>query len=258
MTDVPPPGTPDHDPFGQTVQPPPPGLPGYPSQQWNPIYPPHNPGLPPHRDDAGSSRTKAVWALVLAILPLCVTWIAAAVLAIIVLAGPRDGQRRGRGMAWSALVIVALWVVGSIVAAVLVIASVPADRDDDGEVTSGGEVFAEDLQVGDCLAEDFGSDDEEVFTVSVLPCDEPHNGEVFHELELPAGDYPGDRTVAVDADEACYQEFDPWVGTPYEDSELDYFTYLPTQESWDYDDRLITCVVIAPDDVTGTLEGSNR
>ncbi|MEG9225816.1 DUF4190 domain-containing protein [Aeromicrobium sp. Sec7.5] len=259
MTDAPPPGGPDRDAFGQPVQTPPQGPPGYPPQHWYPAYPPIPSGMPPHGDDADSSRTKAVWALVLAILPLCgISWIVSVVLAILVLAGPNDGRRRGRGMAWASIVIVVVWIIASVVAAVLVIALAPADRDDDGEVTSEGEVFAEDLQVGDCFSEDLGSGEDEVYTVSATPCDEPHNAEVFHEFDLDDGDYPAESDIWDLADEGCYAAFEPWVGQSYEDSDLDFSYYYPTIQSWKYDDRAISCVVLARDDVTGTLEGSGR
>ncbi|GAA1731504.1 DUF4190 domain-containing protein [Aeromicrobium alkaliterrae] len=263
-------GTPP-DPFSPTggpAHPPPPSpvpQPGYPAPPGHPTagypgFPPGPQGLPPDPSSAARSRTQAVWALVLAIVPLCISQIVAVVLAIIVLVGPSDGQRRGKGMASASLVVVALWTVGVVVALVVGLASIPADRDDDGTVTSGGEVPAEDLRLGDCLDEDFFDTDadDQVYTVTVRPCDEPHTGEVYHEVTLDDGSYPGDRDVAMQADEACYQEFSAWVGTSYEDSELEYFNYLPTQESWDTGDRLITCVVISMDDVTGTLEGSSR
>ncbi len=262
---------PPPDPFGQPVQPGPtlpagppqpypphPGAMPYPGHTGPPGYPP---GLPPHGGTPETSRTKAVWALVLAILPLCLTWIAAAVLAIMVLAGPRDGQKRGRGMAWAALVVVGLWVIGSIVAAVAIIASIPADRDDDGTVTSGGEVFAEDLRVGDCIDEgvdELFGEDETVFTLTVRPCDESHNAEVYHEVQLDTGSFPGDSSVMDSAEDACFGQFEPWVGQSYDLSELDYTYFYPTEETWAAGDRLISCIVVSLDEVTGTLEGSGR
>lgn len=259
MTDAPPPGGPDRDPFGQPVQTPPAQrYPAYPPQPWYPGCPPYPPGPPQPGEDAAASRTKAVWALVLAILPLCLTWIAAAVLAIMVLVGPHDGQRRGRGMAWASLVIVTLWTIGSVVLAVVLIASVPADRDDNGDITSGGEVSVEDLVVGDCLAEEFSGHEENVYTVSARPCDEPHNGEVFHDLELTEPEFPGDAEMSEIADSTCYQAFEPFVGLTYEDSELDFYYYVPTAQTWKYGDRLVTCVLISPEDVSETLQGSER
>ena len=254
MTTTPPPGGPDRDPYGQPMQPPPPTFPVAPPQGYVGYPPPPRPA----GETPKASRTKAIWALVLAILPLCLTWIVAVVLAIMVLVGPRDGQRRGRGMAWASLVIVALWTIASVVLAVVLIASVPADRDEDGDVTSGGEVSVEDLVVGDCLAEEFSGDEENVYTVSAQPCDEPHNGEVFHDLEATEPEFPGDVQMGELADRTCYQAFEPFVGLTYEDSELDFYYYVPTAQTWKYGDRLITCVLITPEDVTGTLKGSGR
>ncbi len=52
-----------------------------------------------------------VWALVLAILPLFITWLVSIGLAVAVLLRPDDGWRRGRGPAIAALAISAAWIL---------------------------------------------------------------------------------------------------------------------------------------------------
>jgi hypothetical protein len=52
-----------------------------------------------------------VWAFVLAVLPLFVTWVVAIGLALAVLLRPDDGWRRGRGLAIAALVISSVWIL---------------------------------------------------------------------------------------------------------------------------------------------------
>ncbi len=261
MTETPP-GGPDRDPFGQPVQASPTqGPPGYPPQQWYPTYPPHQPyppGMPPRGGDADNSRTKAVWALVLAILPLCgISWIVALVLAILVLSGPRDGQRHGRGMAWASIVIVVVWIVGSVIAVVAIIATLPADRDGDGNVVSGGEIFPESLRVGDCLDEDLSSARAVGVTVTVVPCGDLHSGEVYLEVDIDQSSYPSRSEIQSIAEPACEAEFADWVGTAYGSSELDFTYFYPTSDNWEYDQQ-IRCIVVPPDEVTGTLEGSER
>jgi len=225
------------------------------------MYPPGMPGPAQPVSDPGKSRAKAIWALVLAILPLCgISWIVAVVLAVLVLVGPRDGQPRGRGMAWAAIVVVVLWIVAVVIGIVVGLLSIPADRDEDGNVTSGGEVFTTDLRTGDCLDEDLFAEDatDTALTVTVVPCGEPHAAQVYENTDLDAGSYPGESAIFDEAESRCYDAFEPWVGTSYETSELEVFYYYPTSESWEQDDRTITCVVISPDDVTESLEGSAR
>jgi energy-coupling factor transporter transmembrane protein EcfT len=225
------------------------------------MYPPGMPGPAQPVSDPGKSRTKAVWALVLAILPLCgISWIAAVVLAILVLIGPRDGQSRGRGMAWAAIAIVVLWIVAVVVAIVVGVLSIPADRDEDGNVTSRGEIFTTSLRTGDCIDEDLFAEDatDTAVTVTVVPCGEPHPAQVYASVDLDPGTYPGENAIFDEADTLCYDEFEAWVGTSYETSELEVFYYYPTAETWEQDDRAISCVVIAPEDVTASLQGSGR
>ncbi len=132
-------------------------------------------------------------------------------------------------------------------------------RDDDGTVTEGtesGDVFA--IQVGDCL-NDINVEGE-VSEVPITPCDEPHDSEVFHEFELPAGDFPGNEAVNTAAEEGCAGDaFTEFVGVPYESSELYVSFYTPLESGWASGDRVVSCTVY--DDAgktTGTLEGSNR
>ncbi|WP_229054201.1 DUF4190 domain-containing protein [Aeromicrobium sp. Leaf350] len=232
-----------------------PPQPGYPQGPYG--YPQAPYGTPPDPDAAGKSRTKAVWALVLAILPCCLTQIASVVLALIVLVGPRDGQSRGRGMAWSSLVIVLLWIVGVVVAVVVGITSIPAERDSQGNVISGGEQLPESVRVGDCLDEDVSEPSAKGISVTVIPCDEPHPGEVYDEIEIESISYPGEADIRQTAEAGCAERFEAFVGTPLESSELDVSYFYPTRDNWDYD-GMIRCIVVPPEDVTGTLEGSGR
>lgn len=265
MTDAPPPGGPDRDPFGQPVQTPPAqGYPAYPPQPWYPgypPYPPYAPGPPQPGEDAAASRTKAVWALVLAILPLCgISWIVALVLAILVLSGPSDGQRRGRGMAWASIVIVVVWGLVSVVAVIVAIAygidSVTIDRDEDGNVTSRGEAWPEELRAGDCLDEDVTSPRRGDDFETVVPCDEPHSTQIYLEIELDSDDYPSREQIAATG-ARCATEFEAWVGAPPETSELTVSYLYPSEDNWAYETTL-KCVVVAPQDVTESLEGSGR
>ncbi len=47
-----------------------------------------------------------------------------------------------------------------------------------------------------------------------------------------------------------------FVGVPYDDSRLDFFIVYPQQIGWYTGDRLIACIVTAPEDVTSTLRGA--
>ncbi len=139
-----------------------------------------------------------------------------------------------------------------------------ATRDETGAVASEGAVDAFEIQVGDCFNEPAGgvSEDElqEIESISAVPCDQPHDGEVFHDFQLPDGDYPGDDAVLEAAAEECIGQFDGFVGMAYDDSALDAYPITPTEDSWNQvDDRTVSCVVFDPaGQATGSLRGAAR
>jgi hypothetical protein len=125
------------------------------------------------------------------------------------------------------------------------------------EITEAGtaDVFA--LNVGDCIND---VDAEEVTEVPAVPCDEPHDNEIYYEFSMPDGEFPGDEATMAAAEEQCAPEFDKFVGLAYEESVLDWFPYTPTEGSWtEGGDRLVQCVIYEPQVRTsGSLAGVAR
>jgi hypothetical protein len=133
-----------------------------------------------------------------------------------------------------------------------------ADPAEDPTEIEGAEMVSfDELAVGDCLP--LVEYEDEIFEVPVVPCDRPHTDEVYFIDQLDDGEYPGDDALYQTAEERCLAEFEGFVGVPYAQSELDFYTYWPTQMSWNrLDDRTVHCIVFSYDDVTGTLEGAGR
>ncbi|MFN4001436.1 septum formation family protein [Microcella sp.] len=157
---------------------------------------------------------------------------------------------------------IAILVIGAAVVALSACSAfgplVPADepvRDDDGRIIEPNEqtdAFA--LQVGDCL--DDGTATGEVQTVPTVPCDEPHDSEIYSAHLLGQSQYPGDDIVVDKAEALCLPAFEQFVGEPYLESRFDFSFYYPTAESWATGDREVLCVIYDPEGpVTGTLEG---
>jgi len=122
------------------------------------------------------------------------------------------------------------------------------------EITEQGEADVFALRVGDCLTMVQG---EEVDTVPVVPCGEPHSDEVYFDFALPDGEFPGEEGVTTAAQDGCLAEFDAFVGLPYDSSTLDIGWYTPTLQSWENGDRIVSCTVYDPaGDVTGSLAGA--
>lgn len=132
-------------------------------------------------------------------------------------------------------------------------------RDEAGEIVSGGDTDVFTIKIGDCF-NDVDSDSEEISSLPTVPCTEAHDNEVYAETSLTGDEYPGDDVVAQQADQYCYEQFEAFVGTPYESSALDYYPITPLQSGWEeLGDRLVSCAVYDWEGpVTGTLRGSGR
>ena len=132
------------------------------------------------------------------------------------------------------------------------------ERDESGDVTEATDADAFSIRVGDCLETmDWGA--EGFSTVPVIPCAEAHESEVYASFDLPDGDYPGDESVATQADEYCYGEFSGFVGVAWEDSAFDYGYLSPSPESWEQGDREVLCMIMDPAGLTtGSLSGAGR
>ncbi len=125
-------------------------------------------------------------------------------------------------------------------------------RDDSGEVIEGNDttnVFT--LQVGDCLNDAIAS--ETVETIPTVPCSEPHDSEIYASIIMSGDTYPGQDAVIAEADAACLDAFEGFVGISYAESLYFYSYYFPTEGSWSNGDREILCTLY---DETGQITGS--
>ncbi|RPF19800.1 septum formation family protein [Myceligenerans xiligouense] len=133
-----------------------------------------------------------------------------------------------------------------------------APRDENGEITEASDADAMSVEIGDCL--DIAElENQATFTdLPVMPCDEEHTGEIYAEKDLANGEYPGEKDVTAEADTFCEGEFEAFVGVPYSESELYFWSFYPTEASWQQEDRTVQCVLESEKPVTDTLEGVGR
>jgi hypothetical protein len=124
------------------------------------------------------------------------------------------------------------------------------------------DVDASQVVVGDCFDDPLGDTDDwvEIDDVRLVPCDEPHDLEAFHDFDLPDGDLPSEEALDEAIEEACVPAFEEFVGRGYEDSELDLAFLTPTEDSWAEGDRRVLCSIYAMDmtKLRGSVEGSGR
>ena len=122
-----------------------------------------------------------------------------------------------------------------------------------------GNVF--DLAVGDCFDDWEGSlsgATQEVSDVPVVDCSEPHDNEVYSISNMPSGPFPGDNAVQEWAINRCSETFDPYVGTAYADSQLDFGIFFPTETTWRQGDTEVMCFLwnLNFEKLTGSMQGS--
>jgi len=124
------------------------------------------------------------------------------------------------------------------------------------------------VEVGDCIVypkeqqremEQATEATEAPMEIETVPCEEPHDSEVYAVFDLPDGDFPGEEEVTAAADDGCFNEFEPFVGNSYDNSVLDIEYFFPSQESWSFDgDRQVVCMVyhLEGEPLVGSAKGS--
>jgi hypothetical protein len=71
--------------------------------------------------------------------------------------------------------------------------------------------------------------------------------------------WPGESDVAYAADTLCEEAFEGYVGTSYDDSELDFEFYAPTEGEWSAGKHQVVCVITAPDTILDeSVKGTGR
>ncbi|MBL3665730.1 DUF4190 domain-containing protein [Streptomyces sp. M2CJ-2] len=212
-------------------------------------YPPYGPyGFQP---PAGAVNGVAIAALVCGL--LCFLPAVGLVLGLIALWQIRRRSERGRGMAIAGSVLssvgLALWVLS-------LSTNAAADFWEGFKEGARGNTILL-LEEGDC----FDSPDGLVgWTIEAdqVPCSQEHDGEVFALVTLPDGAFPGDDSLVETADDRCYALQDGYAMDAWAlPSDVDVYHITPSRESWDYGDRVITCV-FGNRDADATLTGSLR
>ncbi|MFJ6214161.1 DUF4190 domain-containing protein [Streptomyces sp. NPDC092296] len=121
-------------------------------------------------------------------------WPAGVLLGIVALVRIRRTGRKGRWLAVAGLVMCLVWAVGG----TSVLGPFAGKSDSKGAGTVG--VF--DLKAGDCMAR-LPQQIRTVSEVAVVPCSQPHQGEVFASADLGAAFFGNESDVTERADKVC-------------------------------------------------------
>lgn len=149
-------------------------------------------------------------------------------------------------------------LIGAATAAALALAGCGSAASTVGSMVSGNDdPFA--IEVGDCVNEALLSGGgDETDSIPVVPCDEPHDSEVYAAFDVDYAEFPGVDQLQADGEERCLAEFEPFIGVPYDQSAIYFSSYYPTEGSWnELDDREILCIAFLDgEQATGSLAGA--
>jgi hypothetical protein len=175
------------------------------------------------------------------------------VLGIVALVQIKKRGERGKGMAVGGMVMSS---IGILLVTLMVATDGAGDFWDGVEEGAGGTTFS--LAKGECFDAPGDSLDGLAYDVDKVPCAEKHDAEVFAEVTMGGGSFPGDSEVADEADDKCYALVDTYAmdGWAVPDN-VDVYYFTPTRQSWRLGDREITCM-FGNTDEQGSLTGSLR
>jgi len=208
-----------------------------------------------YRYDPGPSRKLAGWALALTFVPLFVNWFVSIGLAVLALVRIHDRKAGGPVMAWIALVLSCVFLLATSVGLVIDVANDPP-KEQAAHPSSIGDVSVLDLKVGDCLTKEPTVALQA--TVPVGPCSDSHRAEVFAVFDLRVDASASQRQIDRLAEGGCIKRFDAFVGTSFDQSELDVLYLKPVAGRLDVD-RGVACIVEdRSGPITGSLKNSRR
>jgi len=106
------------------------------------------------------------------------------------------------------------------------------------------------LVVGDCF------DDRGTPLIPIVPCETPHDREIFAIIDYPEGPYPDDA----DTSALCIAEFEPYVGISFPESVLGLHKMVPSEDAWAGGERSIYCALTPMDGapIVGSAAGTAR
>lgn len=213
------------------------------------------------------TNTLAIVALVMSL--ACAVPTVPLILGIIALSQIRSRGEKGKGMAVAAIAIHGATLALTVLVVVLGISGALDDgpapkRDTTGQVTGSGSSKVTDIRRGDCFNTDGDLaeyEDEEIgqaaFSVSVVPCAQPHEGEAYAVFDLDKGPYPGtDKVISIVEEKCAGTLLTDYVGKEADLSEkLEVYYYFPQATTWALGDREATCFL---GDTSGASTGSVR
>ena len=175
-----------------------------------------------------------------------------AIFGFVALAKIRDTGQKGRGMAIAGIILSGVWVVVAVVAVVASHGHAAAGPNgqastnlNSGPRASSGTVNVHGLAVGDCF--DWSPSTRPVVSITLIPCGQAHNVQVFAVWELSGSSYPPGSSYPSDlhqvVDQGCFARKTNLNASA---SSLQVDDFRPTAVGWSLGDRTVYCMVASP------------
>jgi hypothetical protein len=197
--------------------------------------PPAAPPLaPPKKPGTNGFAVAALIFGVLGLLPLAI------IFGVVALVRIRRQPQAGQVIAIIGMVLPTVALVVSI--AVAIAAEFASDPD---TTASGdnGQVSVNDIRLRDCV--NGLAEGRNIENLPVVPCTEPHDGEVFAEFPISGSAFPGDAAVTTQAEEGCVERLRNYAPEAAEDPNTQLYYLHPTAASWLTGDRDVLCVALS-------------
>ncbi len=192
----------------------------------------------------GSGKTSG-WAIASFILGLLSVVILSVIFGFVALSRIKRLGQRGRGLAIAGLVLSGVWIVIIIIAVVVANAGKATRSPATGQITHSGRLNVFSLTVGDCFDNPAGA--QTVNTVTAIPCNKPHNAQIFAKFKLTGSDlsYPGSATVTRLATNGCNARIGS-VDKSMTTSAMTIRLLFPEESAWITGQRTVSCMILNP------------
>jgi Domain of unknown function (DUF4190)/Septum formation len=204
----------------------------------------------------GSGRMSA-WAVMSFVLGLPGVFILSVIFALIALRRIKRLGQRGRGFAIAGLVLSGVWIILAVLAVIGANSGTATRSSTTGVITHRGRMNVFSLKIGDCFDNPVGA--KTVHTVTAIPCDQPHNAQIYAKFKLSGSDlsYPGSAAVAQLARSGCNARIGS-VNKSLTNGAMSVRIFLPAEVAWITGQRTVSCMIVSPKaDLTSSLLNSS-
>ncbi len=168
-----------------------------------------------------------------------------AIFGFIALSRIRRLGQRGRGLAIAGIVLSAAWTALVVIGIIGANLGNATRSPSTGEISQSGRLNVFSLAVGDCFDNPAGATT--VDTVTAIPCNQPHNAQIFAHFHLTGSDfnYPGTAAVTKLATDGCNARIGS-VNKAETTNAMSVRLIFPVEGAWIAGQRTVNCMILNP------------